>query len=233
MAGASAAASRPPSSSNSAAATGFPVGQYPLRAWRWPGGGGEAAVGGRRGRRRRMFSSDELQLVILKLIADEPRHGYALIKAVEEITHGDYAPSPGVVYTSLELLEDMGLDRAAGQRGLEKAIRDHRRGPRPSCRTRETRSRRSSSGWKRAAEGRSTLGSPELGRAVGNLMNRASQPGCARLAGTRSFNEVIDILDEAARRIERGEVTTKRPSPRWQGRPLLRVAVLSASAPAP
>ena len=71
-----------------------------------PGRGGNS--GGRRGRRR-MFESGELRLVLLKLIADEPRHGYQLIKAIEELTEGDYAPSPGVVYPTLTLLEDMGL----------------------------------------------------------------------------------------------------------------------------
>src|SRR5687768_880554 len=65
--------------------------------------------GGRRGRGRRMFGSGELRLVLLKLIADEPRHGYDLIKAVEELTGGEYAPSPGVVYPTLTLLQDMGL----------------------------------------------------------------------------------------------------------------------------
>jgi hypothetical protein len=53
---------------------------------------------GRRGRRsRRMFESGELRLVLLKLIADEPRHGYDLIRAIEDLTGGEYAPSPGVV----------------------------------------------------------------------------------------------------------------------------------------
>ena len=37
----------------------------------------------------------ELRLVLLKLIADEPRHGYDLIRAIEDMTGGEYAPSPG------------------------------------------------------------------------------------------------------------------------------------------
>ena len=69
-------------------------------------GGGRHGRGGGRGR---MFGSGELRLVLLKLIADEPRHGYDLIRAIEEMTHGDYAPSPGVVYPTLTMLQDMGL----------------------------------------------------------------------------------------------------------------------------
>src|ERR1051326_1639592 len=73
--------------------------------------------GGRRGRRaRRVFEGGELRLVLLKLISDQPRHGYDLIRAIEELTGGEYAPSPGVVYPTLTLLQDMGLiDEAAGE----------------------------------------------------------------------------------------------------------------------
>ncbi|MFS0736508.1 PadR family transcriptional regulator [Sphingomonas sp. 1P06PA] len=66
---------------------------------------GERGGGGR----RRMFDSGELRLVLLKLIADQPRHGYDLIRAIEERTGGAYAPSPGVIYPTITLLEDMGL----------------------------------------------------------------------------------------------------------------------------
>jgi len=76
---------------------------------------------GRRGRRsRRMFESGELRLVLLKLIADEPRHGYDLIRAIEELTGGEYAPSPGVIYPTLTLLQDMGLIEEAKEKGPRK-----------------------------------------------------------------------------------------------------------------
>src|SRR4029453_4881926 len=71
-----------------------------------PGGWG----GGRRGRQPKgVLESGEPPLVVLKLIVDQPRHGYELIKAIEDMTGGEYAPSPGVVYPTLTLLEDMGL----------------------------------------------------------------------------------------------------------------------------
>src|ERR1700722_12078956 len=66
---------------------------------------------GRHGRPDRVFEQGDLRLVLLKLIADKPRHGYELIKAVEEAVGGAYAPSPGVVYPTLTLLEDMGYVR--------------------------------------------------------------------------------------------------------------------------
>lgn len=66
-------------------------------------------AGERRGGRRRMFDAGELRLVLLRLIADQPRHGYDLIRAIEERTGGAYVPSPGVIYPTVTLLEDMGL----------------------------------------------------------------------------------------------------------------------------
>ena len=83
--------------------------------------GDEGWSGGRRGRRaRRMFEGGELRLVLLKLIADEPRHGYDLIRAIEELTGGEYAPSPGVVYPTLTLLQDMGLIEEAPGKAARK-----------------------------------------------------------------------------------------------------------------
>ena len=74
---------------------------------------------GRRGRGRRVFDASELQLVLLKLLSEQPRHGYDLIRAIEELTGGAYSPSPGVVYPTLTLLSEMGHtieDQSEGSR---------------------------------------------------------------------------------------------------------------------
>ena len=71
------------------------------------GGWGEGDEG-RGGRRRRVFDQGELRLVLLKLIADQPSHGYELIKAIETAAGGAYAPSPGVIYPTLTLLDELG-----------------------------------------------------------------------------------------------------------------------------
>ena len=87
-----------------------------------PGPGGWGGWGGgHRGRdRKRMFEGGELRLVLLKLIANEPRHGYQLIKAIEDLTEGEYAPSPGVVYPTLTMLEEMGFIEQSGGEGARK-----------------------------------------------------------------------------------------------------------------
>ncbi|SMC26084.1 Transcriptional regulator PadR-like family protein [Andreprevotia lacus DSM 23236] len=58
--------------------------------------------------RARKFSSDDLQLMLLALLAEQPAHGYELIKALEARSNGFYAPSPGMVYPALTYLEEIG-----------------------------------------------------------------------------------------------------------------------------
>jgi DNA-binding PadR family transcriptional regulator len=70
------------------------------------GGGPGGHHGGRRGR---MFDQGDLRLLILHLTSEKPRYGYDIIKAIEERLSGLYSPSPGVVYPTLTLLEEMGL----------------------------------------------------------------------------------------------------------------------------
>lgn len=80
-------------------------------------GGPDGEMGGRG---RRFFDHGDLRLVVLKLIADKPRHGYELIKALEEASGGAYSPSPGVIYPTLTLLEDLGFTAASEAGGGRK-----------------------------------------------------------------------------------------------------------------
>ena len=85
----------------------FPFGRG-FRAW----------AGGPRGRRRtQMFESGEMKFVILRLIREKPRHGYEVMKALEEKFRGHYTPSAGSVYPTLQLLEDQGYVRAVETEG--------------------------------------------------------------------------------------------------------------------
>ena len=64
-----------------------------------------------RWRSGRMFEQGDLRYVVLRLLEEKPRHGYEIIKALEDRFNGAYAPSPGVVYPTLQLLEDLGYAR--------------------------------------------------------------------------------------------------------------------------
>jgi DNA-binding PadR family transcriptional regulator len=71
----------------------------------------------RRGRSGRMFDHGELRLVVLALIAERPRHGYEIIKEIEDRVAGTYSPSPGVIYPTLTMLEELGHATVAESEG--------------------------------------------------------------------------------------------------------------------
>jgi len=75
-------------------------------------GGGH---GGRIFRAGKMLADGDLRLIVLALLDDGPRHGYDIIKALEERSHGIYSPSPGVVYPTLTFLEEAGYATATNE----------------------------------------------------------------------------------------------------------------------
>ena len=77
--------------------------------------------GGRHG--GRLFDYGELRLLLLAMIAERPRHGYELIKAIEERFGGSYTPSPGVMYPTLSWLDDMGYAAIEAEEGGRKRYR--------------------------------------------------------------------------------------------------------------
>ena len=76
-------------------------------------------AGGRSGLGR-FFAHGDLRLVVLHLIAEKPRHGYEIIKAIEETVAGTYSPIPGVIYPTLTLLEDLGYVTVSTGDGAKK-----------------------------------------------------------------------------------------------------------------
>ena len=68
----------------------------------------------------RVFDSGELRYVILQLIAEKPRHGYELMKAIEDRLSGAYSPSPGLIYPTLTLLEETGYATVSTSEGNKK-----------------------------------------------------------------------------------------------------------------
>ena len=80
------------------------------------------AEGRGRGRWRsgRMFEQGDLRYVVLRLLEEKPRHGYEIIKELESRFGGSYAPSPGTVYPTLTMLEDLGYARVVPEEGGKK-----------------------------------------------------------------------------------------------------------------
>lgn len=81
----------------------------------WGRGGPRGRHG--RGRAGRMFDQGDLKYVILQLLDEKPRHGYDVIKELETRSNGTYSPSPGTVYPTLTMLEEMGYAKATEDAG--------------------------------------------------------------------------------------------------------------------
>ncbi|WP_374409235.1 PadR family transcriptional regulator [Pelagerythrobacter sp.] len=174
-----------------------PFGQDGPFGPRGPFGGG-----GRGHRRGRMFGHGELRLALLKLLADEPRHGYELIKAIEELTGGDYAPSPGAVYPTLQLLADEGMIEERGDDTPRKAFAATDAGRAELAEKAdevEVLFERLSAHGEREQRGRS----PHLWRAMGNLANVLKHRARSGKLDQGTIDEIVDMIDDMAKRIER------------------------------
>jgi len=182
---------------------------------RWLGGG--FGPGGRgehhhewghheRGRgRRRMFDGGELRLVLLALLEEQPRHGYDLIREIEERTGGSYAPSPGVVYPTLTMLDEMGHIDEVKEEGTRKRFAITDAGKAFLAEKREEvdalLERLAAIG---EHEGRSAGGAPIKRAMMGLGMALRDTLGAAR-GNPDLVHDVAAIIDEAARKIERLE----------------------------
>jgi len=149
-----------------------------------------------------MFDGGELRLVLLKLITDEPRHGYELIRAIEELTGGEYAPSPGVVYPTLTLLDEMGFigEQAADEKRKRYAATDEGRAHLEENREHAEAliARLTHIGERRQR----TDGAP-IRRAMGNLRVALEHRLTRGDFSQDTLHDVAALIDEVAQKIER------------------------------
>lgn len=155
-----------------------------------------------RGSRRRLFDAGELRLVLLRLIAERPRHGYDLITALEAMTGGSYAPSPGIIYPTLTLLQDMGLiaeEKAEGPRKIFAVTEEGR------AHLVEAEAR-AEAVFARLSALAAEQDRPEdmpVRRAMENLKSVLRNQLMGREPTPETVNAIVEILDDSARRIER------------------------------
>ena len=156
----------------------------------------------RRGGRRRMFDGNELRLILLQLISEQPRHGYDLIREIEERSGGAYAPSPGVVYPTLTMLDEMGLIEEQKAEGAKKQFAITEAGTAHLAENAEQAAalmgRLTDMGAARAKGDRAPIK-----RAVGNLMAVLANRFFHGEMDDEMLHNVAAILDEAAQKIER------------------------------
>jgi DNA-binding PadR family transcriptional regulator len=154
------------------------------------------------GRRERVFASGDLKFAVLHLLADKPAHGYEIIRRMGELAGGDYAPSPGTIYPTLAMLEDLGWVVSAPQEGGRKEYRISADGRARLEEEREAVERILAhlERVKSRAHGRRP---PEVLRAMENLKTALRLRLGGADADTALARRVSEILDRAAVEIER------------------------------
>jgi len=169
------------------------------------GGGylrGHHRGGGRGARMGRVFDHGDLRYVLLQLIAERPRYGYDLIKTIEDQFGGMYSPSPGVVYPTLTLLEELGYVRAESGGNTKRLYSVTAEGENFLTANRAL----VDAIFARMAEASRAIGSgpaPEIRRAVGNLeMALSIRLGKGALDADQ-IRAITEALDRAAAEIER------------------------------
>src|SRR5262245_43301683 len=169
------------------------------------GGGGDFFRVGR------MLAQGDLKLLVLALIAEQPRHGYEIIKVIEEKTSGWYSPSPGVVYPTLTYLEEAGylISESEGSKKLYRITPEgesHLKSNRDLVDT--ILDRLSAIGRKMARMRRSFAGEGESDRSglpqvVGAAIANLSEAAGKRLEGDGEREaKIVEILMRAANDIK-------------------------------
>ncbi|HEX3984347.1 MAG TPA: PadR family transcriptional regulator [Acidisoma sp.] len=153
------------------------------------------------GGRGRFFEQGQLRLVLLGLIAEAPRHGYELIKAIEDRLGGGYSPSPGVIYPTLTLLSELGYTTVSDSEGSRKLYTITEQGRAHLAENQATvdavfaRIDRASAS---ASGGRS----PQILRAIENMKTALRLRLSRGPLNEAQAQSIADALDAAARTIE-------------------------------
>jgi DNA-binding PadR family transcriptional regulator len=188
----------------------------PFVEFLWGGKRRRGAWGGR------MFEQGDLKYVILQLLAEKPRHGYEVIKELEEKSGGVYAPSAGAVYPTLTLLEDMGFATSLQSEGGKKTytITDAGRA------YLEENKSTVDDVFERLGEIGSAFFSDtmkEVGKAFGHIARATFSASQEHLRDRETSRRILEVLQRASREIDdilrepRRQTDTSAPTPPTDG----------------
>lgn len=160
------------------------------------------ARGRGRGRRLgRLLEHGDLRFVILALLTEQPRHGYELIKELDERTGGTYRPSAGVIYPTLAMLEDEGLVRPVGGEAGRKLFEPTDEGKKLA---EESRGHVDAIFARMAEVAESSESSrPRIARAMANLGMALHGRLSRRPITPEEIDRIVSILDDTASAIEK------------------------------
>ena len=177
---------------------------------RWEGFGGWGPPGGPgrwRGRAARLFEQGDLKYVILRLLEEKPRHGYEIIKELESRFGGSYAPSPGTVYPTLTMLEDLGYARVVPEEGGKKIYEITDEG-RKHLAEHSTTVNDIFDRFAKFVEGFTDAPMMELNQAFQRLARTTYRTATTHIREKETLNKLRDIIQRAADEIE---AATKSP----------------------
>lgn len=170
--------------------------------------GGEAAdrssSHGMRGRggRRRQFDGEAMRMLALYHIHEGAAHGYDIIRALDERSKGAYAPSPGIIYPLLNLLEDSGLIEDNGGEGKRRSYVLTEAG-RTELAAKADALSPALARIDALAQQAERVDPAPVRRAMGNLKSALMGRLSSGEVNQDTLNAIVDILDAAARDIER------------------------------
>jgi DNA-binding PadR family transcriptional regulator len=154
------------------------------------------------GGRGRVFDQGELRFVLLALIAEAPRHGYEIIKAIEDRLGGGYSPSPGVIYPTLTLINELGYATVTETDGGRKLYTITEEG-RAHLATNQATVDAVFGRMARMSASTSGGRSPQVVRAIENMKTALRLRLSRGPLGEGEAQAIADALDAAARAIER------------------------------
>lgn len=150
--------------------------------------------------RERMFDAGDVKLVILKLLSEQPSYGYQLIKTMEERLAGGYAPSPGVIYPTLTLLEEEGLAASS----VENNKKVYSVTPEGTAYLEENKSRVEAlfERLEEAGKGFERGRSPEIMKAFHNLRTAVVTRVSRESVTTEQIRKISEAINAAAKAID-------------------------------
>ena len=149
-----------------------------------------------------MFDGAALKLLLLSLIEQEPRHGYDLIREIEDLSGGVYVPSPGVIYPTLTMLADMGLIAEVEAEGSRKSFAITAEGSAHLAGEHDTVEALRARLANLATEEGGANHTPVL-RALDNLQNVLRNRLSQKETALSTIHDAAALIDDAAQQIER------------------------------
>ncbi|UQY43566.1 PadR family transcriptional regulator [Erwinia sp. PK3-005] len=153
-------------------------------------------------RKERLLDATEVRLLILSILKTRAAHGYEIIKAIEELSRGEYTPSPSLIYPNLTLLEEMGYVNAETEENNKKNHGITAEG-KDFLQQQQTQLQSVIARMQSLAVLANNRSLPEVQRAIHNMRTALNTRLAEENISQQSLYAIIDVLDEAAKKIER------------------------------